>query len=421
VNNTGTVTIGEGVRAEFDKSNATFVNSGVIQLNGGGAILDVTGFGSSIVLNQAGGTIQGNGEFEILNGLGTLDSTAANTSFIPGLSPGELTIDADLLSGPGTVFSFELAGTTPIVDHDVLSITGEWSLDSSSITMTSINGFTPSAADIFVVATAATITGSGFGNLDGGSRIETTDGLGSFLVTISGGLVRLSEFMAGPPPDTENPVISCPPGLSVPNDPGQCGATVTFALPIATDNQPGVTVACAPASGSFFPVGLDVVTCTATDTSGNTAECSFTITVNDTEAPLVTALADVMVECNTLGGATGVVLGTASAIDNCDASPAITNNAPEFFPAGTTTVTWTATDSSLNEGTAVQTITVVDTTPPSVVCPSPIELDAESPAGAVVAFNVTASDLCDGDLTGNVTCVPLGSGGMFPVGTTTVT
>jgi len=56
------------------------------------------------------------------------------------------------------------------------------------------------------------------------------------------------------------------------------GAKATYA-PVASDNCPGVTFACSPASGSTFPVGTTTVTCTATDTSNNTAQCSFTVTV----------------------------------------------------------------------------------------------------------------------------------------------
>jgi hypothetical protein len=48
---------------------------------------------------------------------------------------------------------------------------------------------------------------------------------------------------------------------------------------MATDNCPGVTTVCTPAAGSVFAVGTTSVTCTATDTSGNTASCSFAVTV----------------------------------------------------------------------------------------------------------------------------------------------
>lgn len=56
-------------------------------------------------------------------------------------------------------------------------------------------------------------------------------------------------------------------------------ATVTFATPSAGGGQAPVTVACAPASGSSFPLGPTTVTCTATDAASQTASCSFTIAV----------------------------------------------------------------------------------------------------------------------------------------------
>lgn len=55
--------------------------------------------------------------------------------------------------------------------------------------------------------------------------------------------------------------------------------TVTYASPAVSDNCPGATVACVPPSGSMFPVGTTTVTCTATDTAGNTATCTFPVTV----------------------------------------------------------------------------------------------------------------------------------------------
>jgi hypothetical protein len=58
------------------------------------------------------------------------------------------------------------------------------------------------------------------------------------------------------------------------------GATVTYALPTATDVvDPAPTVTCDPASGSLLPIGTTVVGCTATDASGNTASASFDVTV----------------------------------------------------------------------------------------------------------------------------------------------
>lgn len=45
------------------------------------------------------------------------------------------------------------------------------------------------------------------------------------------------------------------------------------------DSGPPVTISCSPASGSVFPIGTTEVTCKATDTSGNTSEGRFKVTV----------------------------------------------------------------------------------------------------------------------------------------------
>src|ERR1041385_94992 len=47
------------------------------------------------------------------------------------------------------------------------------------------------------------------------------------------------------------------------------------------DDCPGVQVACVPPPGSCLPTGSTMVTCTATDAAGNTAMCSFSVTVFD--------------------------------------------------------------------------------------------------------------------------------------------
>jgi hypothetical protein len=103
--------------------------------------------------------------------------------------------------------------------------------------------------------------------------------------------------------------IVCPANITQPNDPNQCGAIVTYAP--TTTGTCGV-VACSPASGSFFPVGTTTVTCGTTQGSS----CTFTVTVNDTQKPIVTC----NVATTTLWPAIHdlITVGlSASATDNC--------------------------------------------------------------------------------------------------------
>lgn len=87
--------------------------------------------------------------------------------------------------------------------------------------------------------------------------------------------------------DVEPPVVTCPANITKPNDPGKCGAVVTYPDATASDNCSTVTITYSKASGSFFDVGTTTVTVTATDGSNNTATCSFTVTVNDVEPPVI--------------------------------------------------------------------------------------------------------------------------------------
>ena len=83
--------------------------------------------------------------------------------------------------------------------------------------------------------------------------------------------------------------FTCPANITVSNDPGVCGATVTYATPTETGNCGGTITSDHP-SGETFPVGTTTVTLTDTKLDGTTATCSFTVTVNDTEDPTLDAI-----------------------------------------------------------------------------------------------------------------------------------
>jgi len=80
--------------------------------------------------------------------------------------------------------------------------------------------------------------------------------------------------------DNTVPTISCPANITLePTCP--TGAIATYTAPVGSDNCPGSTTTrtAGLASGSVFPVGTTTVTHRVTDASGNTASCSFTVTV----------------------------------------------------------------------------------------------------------------------------------------------
>ncbi len=108
-------------------------------------------------------------------------------------------------------------------------------------------------------------------------------------------------------------ILTCPADITVSNDPDECGAIVNYTL---TSEAGCGTVTCDHPSGSFFDVGETPVTCTST--AG--PSCSFTVTVNDTEAPDITPTGQTITlwPPNHKYKTINVADLVASASDNCD-------------------------------------------------------------------------------------------------------
>jgi hypothetical protein len=133
-------------------------------------------------------------------------------------------------------------------------------------------------------------------------------------------------------------------------------------------------------------------------------------------APVVTVPQPITAEATSAAGA--VVTFTASATGVDGAEPVTcTPSSGSTFPLDLTVVHCVATDSFGGSSAASFDVTVVDTTPPSLVVPQGINVYTASPNGTNVSFTVTASDLVDPSPI--VTCNPA-SGSLFPIGTTMV-
>ena len=156
--------------------------------------------------------------------------------------------------------------------------------------------------------------------------------------------------------------------------------------------DPSMVITQAPPSG-VFPIGTTTVQVTATDQYGATSSTSYTVTVTDTTPPLVSVPANEVYEANTTGGANIANLGV-TATDPVDPSPVLTfNHTGSFFPLGTTQVIATATDSAGNTSSVLFTVTVQDTTPPSLNLPANMAVTANCHGGAIVTLlSATATE-----------------------------
>jgi hypothetical protein len=92
--------------------------------------------------------------------------------------------------------------------------------------------------------------------------------------------------------DTSAPVLACQDNQVV--TAVACGGAVSFNVPTALDQCDGtLEVACTPTSSNVLAPGVQTVNCSATDASGNTGTCSFTVDVKDRlQARFVAPLSD---------------------------------------------------------------------------------------------------------------------------------
>jgi hypothetical protein len=222
--------------------------------------------------------------------------------------------------------------------------------------------------------------------------------------------------------------VSPPPDLTEYTGPGatECGTAIGDAtLGTATTSPAGATITCSGVPpGNFFPVGPTTITYTATDAKGNTAVATQTVTVIDNTPPTITAPPAVTAYTGANATTCETVvndLGTATASDNCPGVAVSRVPAGNLFPVGTTTVTYTATDAHGNMATAMQTVTVIDNTPPTITAPATVTAytgPGATTCEAVVTdaiLGAAAHDNCPGVA---LTRVPAGNS--FPVGTTQV-
>ncbi|MBL4664177.1 MAG: HYR domain-containing protein, partial [Flavobacteriaceae bacterium] len=256
---------------------------------------------------------------------------------------------------------------------------------------------TITAAD--VIASATDTCGIASSTLD----IDTFDcsnvGANNILVTttdVNGNISTCTAIVTVE--DNILPTIACANNIVVNNDTGVCGASVIFADAIALDNCSiaSVTQTAGLPSGSVFPLGVSTIEYTATDDSGNSVSCSFTITVEDNE-PAIAVCQNITVQLDATGNATITAADIdGGSSDNCGIdSVSIDINTFDCSNVGTNNVVLTITDNNGNTSSCTAIVTVEDTIAPNVVCQNiTIQLDTNGTA------TITAADV-DGGSTDN--------------------
>ena len=259
--------------------------------------------------------------------------------------------------------------------------------------------------------------------------------------------------------DTNPPTISCPANITVTAPENATEATVSVGTPtinasgggtvtaVRSDDTPAVfddngnvvTPAVIHAVTDPYPIGSTGITWTVTDAGGRTASCTQIITVvafGDRDPVTISCPAHVSVtapegSCQATISAGTIGTPTTNHTDNVTVTPRRSDDLPlsDPFPAGVTTITWTATD-DLNGSVAscVQNVTVTpaggaDTTPPTLDVPPNVSVTTAT-CSAVLDDELgvaTATDTgnCSGSNV-NISRTGVPANFIFPTGTTTI-
>ena len=169
--------------------------------------------------------------------------------------------------------------------------------------------------------------------------------------------------------DNIAPIARCKPGVGVIlNANCQYNVTSAFVDNGSTDNCQIKSLAVNPSV--LIGCGNKTVTLTVTDWCNNVSTCTMGIQTTESVPPVIVCPPNISVTCTR--DTTPSVTGIATATDNClgtitfTRSDVITGTLP---CNATIRRTWTARDTCGNVSSCVQSITVNDNVPPTIVCP----------------------------------------------------
>jgi large repetitive protein len=196
---------------------------------------------------------------------------------------------------------------------------------------------------------------------------------------------------------TAGPTIICPDGITIsctdnrnPSNTGSATASTACALP----GEIQITYSDVENLTGCSGTGTIVRTWRAQDPCGGVSTCTQTITIQDSQGPVLSGVpGNVTVSCDAMPSPPSV-----TATDNCDAGPIAVSLSEDITPGSCTgnyvlVRTWSAEDECGNMTSRSQTITVRDTQGPQLSgVPGNVTVSCDAVPSAPV---VSATDNCD--------------------------
>ncbi len=213
--------------------------------------------------------------------------------------------------------------------------------------------------------------------------------------------------------DIDPPTITCPSDLSLTaGDPTNDAQIAAWLLTVtATDNCSVLSLTDDYDVANFMNIcgtsESQTVTFTATDDCGNSIMCMATIIIGDMTPPIINCPTDLVLECADPANPT-LITDWLATVTASDPGGGGTNVMDDYFDPGMFTdecgltgveeVIFTATDDCMLMSMCTATITIEDSTPPSITCPigTMITMDGSCAYDAqpVTIGEATATDAC---------------------------
>ncbi len=229
--------------------------------------------------------------------------------------------------------------------------------------------------------------------------------------------------------DQTAPSITCPGNIAKNTDADQCSAVTTYAVTASDNCSYTLTRTAGLASGAQFPKGLTTVEWKVTDTGGSMTTCAFTVTVTDAQMPSITCPANIVRYTDP-----GSLAQLARSLSPTPPSPTTAANdcgvqsVTQLPIAGTTvsgagnmTVTLTVTDLNGNDTECTFTVTKVDNTVPTIICPATQTLVLGANCTATLPNYTSLATTADNCGVQSVTQLPIAGTTVSGAGNMTVT
>ncbi|XP_077977748.1 hyalin-like [Glandiceps talaboti] len=223
--------------------------------------------------------------------------------------------------------------------------------------------------------------------------------------------------------DKEPPNLTCIPDKVSDTDTGIDTADVSWTWEQATDNSGFTPEIVRNFEPGIFPIGVTIITYSATDQYGNTASCDFEITVSDNEKPSMTCPTNIEEVADSGDDGTTVDWDEPTAEDNADEDVSVvlmSEKTPgsKFF-IGTETIRYKATDDYDNFRKCNFDVKIIDTEDPVFETSCPPDIYQNTDTGlptATVTWEVPTAI----DNSGVVELTQTPGGNIFDIGETVV-